>query len=741
MSESRFSVDDILKEVEMMRSVSSEKPAPPAEPVKTEKPLQEKTPKPEMPVQTEPEKVVKNEESAEKLKDFLKKTEDTGYTPGKTEEVKLNIDSLYNGESETPAKPFNPMHRTYNPNVLTADEINANTIVMPAIKEKDIPPKTDNPTHNKPEFEVDELPVSEENQADDEEEIEDYRNVRDAEDIRIEFKSRLFSVSAKMFITAVCMLLSGAISVLSFFGIELPYVSSGIGLLAAQAVLVIAVLIANFPSIVRGFFSIFIFRAQIDSPSSIAVVVAIAQLVYLSFIPDHATAQTVYTSAALFAVFVNLCGKRLLLSRTLKNFKLVSNADAKQSCFVIDEKSADKIAPEQIGNPFVCGQKSAINLQNYIHNAMCEDPADKVAAVMSPLALGIIAISGIIAWVSTSNMTFVLQTMSAFSAVCVPVASLISTNLPLSTLCRGLREMGALITGYNSVKEFSGVNAAVMEDEDLFPEGSVELVSVKALGTRPIDEVMMLTSALAISAKGAFADVFDRMIEGRRESLPHVYGLTCRDGEGIMGEVDGHKLKFGNRAMMKNESAVNLPEEEFENKMLRAGNFTYYISVDGELCALCLLRYNNIVDTDNMQYVRRMTRAGVDMYVSTCDPYITPELISELFSVPKKKVYILNNAQRAAYERVSRPSAEGDSLLAHNNSAAAFSCMMAGVKRVKTRIVYGVLLQILLTVLGVGALSYFMIMASAFSGSVYVLLYQVAVAICVSFIPRFFSLK
>ena len=85
MSESRFSVDDILKEVEMMRSVSSEKPAPPAEPVKTEKPLQEKTPKPEMPVQTEPEKVVKNEESAEKLKDFLKKTEDTGYTPGKTE--------------------------------------------------------------------------------------------------------------------------------------------------------------------------------------------------------------------------------------------------------------------------------------------------------------------------------------------------------------------------------------------------------------------------------------------------------------------------------------------------------------------------------------------------------------------------------------------------------------------------------------------------------------------------------
>ena len=754
MSESRFSVDDILKEVEQMRSAGTKKaqvetkvPKTPENNEKTSttkaedfedflKSVKDNTYTPAQKV----EKKAENKDSAEKLKTFLDKTEDTGYTPGESEKAKVNVDTLYSGDTMI-ENPLKRPRRTYNPNVLTPDEINANTIVMPAIKE--IPKKTESSSKKPetPEFKIDDIDGPDGNITPENEEIEDYRNVRDADDIRLEFKSRLFSVSVKMIITAICTLLSGAIPVLSYFGIELPFVSEGFGLLCAQAVLAGIVLITNFTSLVLGFFSTFIFRAQIDSPCAIAMATAIAQLVYLAFIPSHATAQTVYTCAALLCVFVNLCGKRLLLSRTLKNFKLVSNADAKQSCFVMDESTADKIAPEQIGNPIVCGQKSVINLQNYVHNSMCEDPSDTVSRVLSPIALAVIAIAGIIAWVSTSNMTFVFQTIAAFGAVAVPVATLIATNLPLSTLCRSLREKGALVSGYNSVKEFANVNSAVIEDEDLFPQGSIDLVSVKALGTKQLDEVLMLTAAVAISAKGAFADVFDRMIEGRRESLPCVYALSCCDGMGIEGEVEGYKVKFGNRKYMMNEHSVNLPDEEFDNKMSRAGNFPYYIAVDGELCALCLMRHNNIVDTDNLNYIRRMTRAGVDIYVSTCDPYITPELISELFSVPQKKVYILNNAQRLAYERACRPSENGESLIAHNNSAAAFSCMLAGVKRVKTRIIYGVLLQILLTVLGVCALSYFMIMASAFSGSLYVLIFEAVASLSVAIIPRFFSLQ
>ena len=92
MSESRFSVDDILKEVEQMRStgtkkaqVKTEVPKTPENNEKTSttkaedfedflKSVKDNTYTPAQKV----EKKAENKDSAEKLKTFLDKTEDTG---------------------------------------------------------------------------------------------------------------------------------------------------------------------------------------------------------------------------------------------------------------------------------------------------------------------------------------------------------------------------------------------------------------------------------------------------------------------------------------------------------------------------------------------------------------------------------------------------------------------------------------------------------------------------------------
>ena len=282
----------------------------------------------------------------------------------------------------------------------------------------------------------------------------------------------------------------------------------------------------------------------------------------------------------------------------------------------------------------------------------------------------------------------------------------------------------------------------MLTDEDLFPAGAIELVSVKSLGDKKINEVMMLASALAIASKGAIADVFDRVIEGRRESLPEVSGVVCRDGEGVAGVVDGLSVKIGTRKLMRKDGVVDLPDNDFEEKMARGGNYPYYISINGELCGLFLLRHNNIIDNDNLSYLRRLTRAGVDIYVKTNDPYVTSELVGDLFIIPKKRIYILNSAQKAECDKISRPSKNGESFIAHTNSTAACATALAGCKRVRTRIAYGVLIQILVAVAGVIGLAFFMINQNAIFTTAAVLLgYQVASVILTAIFPRFFSLK
>lgn len=777
MSESRFSVDDILKEVEMMRKKSSEsaerksgivkesvdrRPAPniAAPAAQTPEAVRERTVvKPEQPAgsvhtvefelkmpdnseqaqpvrhaapQQQPSYAPPEDNGAQKLSDFLSKTSDTGYTPGKSEEAKSRIDRLYDGESDVVVDPLKKARRQYNPNVLTPEEINSATVVMPAVKNER--PRADQKTSR---TELQEEP------APDYDEIDDYYTMRDADDIRREFKSRLNGVSVRMALTLILSLLSGALTLLPIAGIGLPeIIGSGYGLLAAHGILLLLAVIVNFMSVIRGFFSALILKAQIDSPSAIATAAAAAQIIYLCFIPSQADNTLIYAPAAVFALFCGLCGKRVLLSRVLKNFRLVATADAKQNGFVLSDEESDKIADSTLGDPVVCCQKSVINLHGYMHNALCEDPADTVSRVISPLSLAIAAIAGIIAWMMTENMTTVFCVIAAFAAVAAPVANLISTSLPLATLSRSLREMGAMVSGYNAVSEFSAVNAAVLSDEDLFPSGSIEMVSVKACGGRKINEVMMYAAALCVNAGGAFSDVFDRLIEGRRDELPETRSVVCRDGEGISGTVDGLSVKVGTRELMKKDGCINLPDGEFEQKMLRQGNFPYYISIDGELCGICLLRHNNIVDTDNIRYIRRMIKAGVELYIRTNDPYITPKLIKDLFGISFKSVHILNSMQKEIYDKATRPSENGDSLISNKNSAAAFACSVAGCKRARMRIIYGVFIQIVFVVIGLAATAYFMLTGnSEYTAAWCVLAYQAASMLGVSLIPRLFSLK
>ena len=768
MSDQRFSVDDILREVDQMRSTSSKTPVKkvevvssdikpePKEPVKTELPKVEKS------VEEEPAEIdgatrvieplsdeyvsrhaKPADESDAKINDFLRKTEDTGYTPGQNKTARSNVQKLYDTNSDLVVNPLKKQRHIYNPNVLTPDEINAHTIVSPTQKLE-----LENAIRKLDEekFEFDRAKMLEYEDADDREiegEIDDYHSIKDADEVRDELKSKKFAMTARMVITLICTIFSAVLTVLPMtsFNIIPEFFTQGLGLIVIQGGLLLVAFITNFMSIIRGFFSIFALKGQIDSPPSVAVAAAFAQLIYLAFIPEHATYNTVYTAVAIFALFCNLYGKRLLLSRVYKNFNLIATADAKQSAFVATEQSADKIAPQNIGNPAVCCQRSVINLQNYMHNSLCEDPADVVGRIFAPLALLSAAIAGIIMWVTTFNMTYVFSAIASFAAVSVPIANLISTNRPLSTLCRGLREMGAVVTGYNAVKEFSDVNGAVLTDEDLFPSGAIELVSVKSLGDRKINEVMILTSALAIAAKGAIADVFDQVIEGRRDSLPQVTDVVCRDGEGIVGVVDGLSVKIGTRKLMRKDGVVDLPDKNFEEKMARGGNFPYYISINGELSGLFLLRHNNIIDND-LIFLRRLTRTGIDIYIKTNDPYVTTELVSDLFQIPQKRVYILNAAQKAECDKISKPSKNGKSFIAHNNSTVAFATALAGCKRVRSRISYGVLIQILLTCIGVIGLAFFMInQNTSFTTANMLLIYQFSSMVLTAILPRIFSLK
>lgn len=586
----------------------------------------------------------------------------------------------------------------------------------------------------------------EEDTAFEADEIDDYRTIKDAEAVRLDLDYRSAQLSRKLTFTAIATALLLALTLLPAAGVTLPdFISPSAGTygyLILNALFFAVVLATNLPGIFRGFFSIFRLRPDVDAATGVAALAATAHLAYLFTNTELASNGAVYTAVAGVGLVLNLIGKQALLSRVKGNLNLVATNGVKQSSFLVDGQQAAAIAGEdELGVPVLCCRKSVINLRNYLHNSFCEDPSDKVAQTLSPIGLAAALIVFFVSWLVTADLPAAVGYLAAVAAVAVPSASLLSTNVPLLRATRRLRELGGILSGYNAVDTFSQTDCVVLDSEDMFPAGSIDLVSLKALGGAQVDNVILYAAALTISAGGCLADVFDRMIEGRRKLLPPAHDILYTDGAGITGTVSGRQVQIGNRTLLENAGVFELPDPEFERKLLRSGNHPLYLAVDGELAGLFILKYTT-PDDELVERIGGLVDAGVGIYIKTNDPNITEKLIANLFYIPAESVAILPADAVEAYNAVTVPSENGSSLLADQNSAAAFAASITACKKLRRKMVLGIVVQTICTVLALLAALFF-----AFTGGAgwlqphWLLAYLLGSAALVLLLPAFIRIR
>ncbi|MBQ2676884.1 MAG: hypothetical protein IJF54_05765 [Clostridia bacterium] len=574
------------------------------------------------------------------------------------------------------------------------------------------------------------------------EEIDDYHTIEDAESIKIDLETRSARLSKKITFTTVVGVILAALTIVPSLGLQLPEIISPLKnpqtfLIINSALMALAVII-NLSGILRGFFNLIRLKPDIDTTVSLSVIASCVQSVYLFWHQSDLANGSVmiYTAVAVMAMIFNLLGKKCMISRVYSNFELVATTNVKQSCFIVNDNDAIIIAEDAVvGQPYLCCDRSVINLQGYLNNAFCEDPADNMCQTLSPIGLIASLVAGALIYFTTSSLTFALTTFAAVATTCVPLTSLLATNSPLLSASRMLRERGCMLSGYNAVEEFADVDCVAVNAEELFPSGSAELMSLKTLGDVSIDNVILDAASVAISAGGPLADIFDRMIEGRRKMLPKPQDLKYHDGKGISGTVGGKWVQIGKRVLMEELGVTNLPDIEIERRILRNETYPVYLAIDGVLSGMFIIKYT-VSDEEMSEQLYRLANKGVTLLIKTSDPNITPSLISRLFDIPEEYVKIMPSHSVDKYDSVTLPGENGSGLMAHNNSISGFAAGIVACKNLRFKVVLATILQTIGVILGFGAIMFFAL-TQEFNMIVphLIMAYQLIVAFIVLVIP------
>jgi len=249
-------------------------------------------------------------------------------------------------------------------------------------------------------------------------------------------------------------------------------------------------------------------------------------------------------------------------------------------------------------------------VEHFMENYNQVSEPEKRQSVYALIALAFSVVIGVVTgFMQDLYMGIQMTAVSLLAAV--PATAFIATTRPFAILQRRLHRLGAVLCGWQGVKQLCGKVIFPLRNEDVFPLGTTRMNGVKFFGSRSTEQVLAYATALVTAEGSGLASLFQQVLDSRNGRQYDAENLRRYDNGGIGGTVLDEPVLVGPLSFLK-EMGVDVPEGIQVSQAV-------CVAIDGELCGVFAISYEKT----------RSATAGL----STLSSYrgLNPALISSEF--------------------------------------------------------------------------------------------------------------
>ena len=330
-------------------------------------------------------------------------------------------------------------------------------------------------------------------------------------------------------------------------------------------------------------------------------------------------------------------------------------------------------------------------LEDFMDNYNTPAGPDKVLSVYAIVVLCVGVGIGVAAGVLQKSVEFGFQVAAAALLAGVPVTSFIASSRPMWLLQKRLHRVGAVLCGWQGIRELCKRLVFPLGHDDLFPADTCKLNGVKFYGDRNPDQVVAYCAAVICANDGGLAPLFEHLLNSRngRHYTPH--NLRAYGNGGIGAEVCTEPVLMGSLAFLR-QMGVEIPEGISVNNAV-------YAAIDGELCGVFAVTYAK----DRASSAALHTLCGyrsLQPVLTTGDFTLTEDFIRGRFGVntrriafPEREVRMQLTEKKPSEEAVGR-------MLSTSGSVLSFAYGVAGARAVRTAWIVGAVIHLLGGIMG-----------------------------------------
>lgn len=563
-------------------------------------------------------------------------------------------------------------------------------------------------------------------------ELNDYNSKEDVSDVRNEINESF----SKVFVKTIVLMVTGVISLCTVFLAELMpnfflnMIHNGwlvYGIINFVLIAVSVFVIRDY--ITNGFAALFHLRGNSDTAIAVASLAGVVQSITALFLPDIYLngSYHLYTFPLILALLFNCLGKLVIVKRTADNFRFLrSKSAAFAGKIYTRSNNVERIVSGlPVQRPIVAYSKRSKFMSNFLQLSYAPDPVEDNASFTAPFTVAICILYSLFYGITTKDFIGGVSTFSLTSFITIPICCLLAMNLPLKNLCNSILNKGAMISGYDAVRQFSDTNAIMLDSAQLYPKGNIFLSGMRPFDQSKLKDAFRYAAAVSYAVDGPMSHIFETIIQDRKYMVPKVDSVSYDDGLGLTGWIGGVRVLIGNRKLMQKHN-ITIPDDSIETRYKKMGNELVYVSLAGELIVMFILTYK--VDKNIAEALGDLSEHGVNIIVRTIDQNITREHIAEKFNLYQRSIKILpTGLGTICQEELTGTEKSSRAYLVTNGKLSAFAAAVSGCISLKSSVTISIIIQSLSVIIG-----FLLVMILSF-GSGFILLSNIPVIIYTAF--------
>lgn len=269
--------------------------------------------------------------------------------------------------------------------------------------------------------------------------------------------------------------------------------------------------------------------------------------------------------------------------------------------------------------------------------------ADLVSGYFVPAVI-LIAIATFIVWATLGpepRMAYGLINAVAVLIIACPCALGLATPMSIMVATGRGAQIGVLFKNAEAIEIMRKVDTLVVDKTGTLTEGKPKLVSVVTV--EGIDEPTLLRLAASLE-RGSEHPLAAAIVAGAEErgvELTEAHAFDSLTGKGVTGEVDGHKVSLGNRALL-DELKVDAGGLATKAENLRAdGQTVMFVTVDGKPAGL--LGVADPIKESTPEAIQQLHEEGIRIVMLTGDSRTTADAVAGKLNIDEVVAEVLPN--------------------------------------------------------------------------------------------------